>query len=61
MANLVNKKALRAFILERVRAVRHHEFTRVSTNTLDQCEAALKIYVDRQLEILPSKGKTIDF
>ena len=59
--NLCNKKALRAFILERVRAVRHHEFTRVSANTLDQCEAAMKIYIGRQLEILPSKGKTIDF
>jgi hypothetical protein len=58
---LVNKKALRAYILERARAIRYHEFTRVSANTLDQCEIAMKMYINRQLESLPSKGKTIDF
>lgn len=59
--NLVNKKALRTHILERARVLRYHKFTRVSTNTIDQCEIALKMYIDRQLEILPSKGKTIEF
>lgn len=58
---LVNKKALRAYILERVKASRYHPFTRVSANTLDQCEAALKVYIDKQIDILPSKGLTIDF
>lgn len=58
---ITNKKALRAFILERAAKVRYHSFTRVSAGTLDQCEAALKNYIDRQLDTLPSKGKTIDF
>lgn len=58
---LCNKKALRSYILERVRAARYHEFTRVSVNALDECEAMLKVYIDKQLDCLPSKGKTVDF
>ena len=59
--SLCNKKALRTHILECAKASRYHEFTRVSANTLDQCEAALKVYIDKQIEILPSKGRTITF
>lgn len=58
---LCNKKALRAHILERARKLRYHEFTRVSAGALEQCEAALTNYIDRQLDTLPSKGKTIEF
>ena len=61
MSSFINKKALRAYILERVKASRYHPFTRVSAGTFEQCEAALKNYIDRQLDMLPSKGKTIDF
>ena len=58
---LINRKALRAYILERARATRYHEFTRVSPKALEQCEIAIKMFINRQLETLPSKGKTIDF
>jgi len=59
--NLCNKKALRAHILERAKATRYHPFTRVSAETLEQCEAQLTNYIDKQLGMLPSKGKTISF
>lgn len=58
---LINKKALRLHILERARATRYHEFTRVSPKALEQCEIAMKMYIDKQLETLPSKGRTIIF
>ena len=58
---LTNKKALRVHILERARKLRYHPFTRVSTGTLEQCEAQLTNYIDKQLGMLPSKGRTIDF
>lgn len=58
---LINHKALRKFILKRAEKLRYHQFTRVSKQALQLCEAALTLYVDKQIKALPSKGKTIKF
>lgn len=55
---LLNKKQLKAFALG-CAANRAHKFTRVSQEFVDRAEFALREWVRKDIERLPSVGKTI--
>ena len=62
MIGLLNASQVRKHILLRAQRLRPGwDWTRVSQKTLDECEATLMAFIDRQIQILPSSGKTIKF
>lgn len=57
---LLNKAALRNYILHRVKIVRPgHEFTQVKASFYNDLELQLKKSIDTLLQQQPSVGKTI--
>ena len=58
MKSLINKKAVKELALNLAKN-RYHKFTRVSKEFLEQMEFNLRGSIQRHIEGLPSKGKTI--
>ena len=56
---LINRKAVRAFLLEYAQRNRAHKFTRVAECAFDQVEAAVREQCRRIVQAQPSAGKTI--
>lgn len=60
---LINRKEVKARILKSAREydVRQGKFTQVSSNTIDQIDRNLGLYIDEQCKRLPRIGKTVKF
>lgn len=57
---LLNRKAVRNFLLERAAQLRpFNKFERVSQETLNRIDAELRARLTSMVQRLPSKGKTI--
>lgn len=56
---MLNRKAVRRFLLDYARRNRAHEFTRVAPQVYDQIEAAVREQCRRIVQSQPSAGKTI--
>jgi hypothetical protein len=57
--SLLNKQAVRKFLLEYSERSRHHEFTRVSPSVFEDLEVSLRESMRAIVKSQPSKGKTI--
>jgi len=57
--SLLNKKAVRGFILDYAERSRAHKYTRVSPQVLDEIEAAVREKCRAIVRVQPSMGKTI--
>jgi len=57
--SLVNKAALKKFILDYARDQRRHVFTRVSSGSLQTAEAMLRNWAQNEIHRHPSVGKTL--
>ena len=55
---LLNRAACKRFALK-LAANRHHKFNRVSEAALDRWESSLRVLMARDIDSMPSKGKTI--
>lgn len=59
---LTNRRQTRRYILAQAARLRPGwRFERVSEAALDNCEAVLRDYINRQVRRLPSVGKTVRF
>ncbi len=57
--SLLNKKAVRGYILGRIEKTRPHlKFNRVSGQAIEDVEAKLKLMINRAVHSHPSTGKT---
>jgi hypothetical protein len=56
---LINRKAIRAFLLEYAQRSRAHRFVRVSPDVYAQIEATVRETCRRIVHAQPSAGKTI--
>jgi hypothetical protein len=56
---LVNRKAIKAFLLEYAQRNRAHRFSRVGESVLDDIEAAVRQKCRAVVDSQPSVGKTI--
>lgn len=56
---LINKKAVRVFLLEFALRNRAHKFCRVSPSVYDQVEAMVREACRKIVQSQPSSGKTI--
>lgn len=56
---LLNRAAVREFLLEQARLTRAHEFTRVSEETLIEINEVVRSHCAAIVRRLPSAGKTI--
>ncbi len=56
--SLINRKALRRFIIDKAQAMRPGMFTRVSGKALDEYEARIRAWVIDDIQRHPSIGKT---
>jgi len=59
MSSLLNKKAVRQFLLDAAKTHRHQPFTRVSEDVFAKAEGALRQWAVAYVKNLPSKGTTI--
>lgn len=61
---LINRVRVREFTLTALKVRRDpmlaRKMTRVSTKFFFRAEAALRVWIENQLDVLPSKGKTIN-
>lgn len=57
--NLIRTSRCKKFALEFAKANRAHKFTRVGTDFLISCEAALKDHIMSRIKQHPSVGKTL--
>jgi len=57
--SLLNKAAVREFILATAPSLRAHEFKQVSSGTVIDAENALKQWLRNRIKATPSRGKTI--
>jgi len=57
--SLLNRKAVREFLLKLAEEERHQPFTRVSEGALTKIEAHLREHCRAFVRAQPSKGKTI--
>ena len=58
MAKVINRKAVKDYILQTCEAKRHWECTRVSKQALDEIEAFLMMKIQQSVHRHPSIGKT---
>jgi hypothetical protein len=58
MRLLIRKADVRRFALEKAK-LRHHKFTRISKEFIENCDAQLRVFIEVHINSLPSKGKTI--
>jgi len=56
---LLNKSAVRTYLLDVARATRSHRFERVSAETLEWLEGALRERIEALVRAQPSAGVTI--
>lgn len=56
---LINKAQTKRYLIEYAKTHRHHEFTQVSAETLEQAEFALQRWLQQRVLNTPSKGKTL--
>ena len=60
MSSLINRAALKRFLLDRAKIQRpHHNFTRVNEEALEHFENQLRIQADQLICHHPAKGITI--
>lgn len=59
--SLLNKAAVKRYILSYMALARPGQFTRVGEDVFPKVEAELRMYIGRMLHSLPSKGKTIRY
>jgi len=60
MSSLINRAALKRFLLDRSKVLRpHHSFTRVSEEALERFENSLRNQAVELLRRHPAKGTTI--
>jgi len=61
MSSLINKSALKKYILAQLKAKRPHlEMTRVSSDALARYESSLKVKILADIKLHPTKGKTFN-
>ncbi len=58
--NLINRSAVRQYVLESAKAMRSHTFTRVGASTYVAAESQLRNWLDGLIRQHPSRGKTIE-
>jgi len=56
--SLLNKSAVKKYILEKWQEQRSHEITRVSAEAYNDIEAAMRRVIDDMIQSHPSVGKT---
>lgn len=56
---LINQSNVRKLLLETAAQTRAHKFTRVSKDTLNLANAAVRQFVVNHIKSVPSKGKTL--
>jgi len=56
---MINRKAVRLFVLDTAKRNRAHEFTRVSPEVYEMLEARIREWCRRMVHSQPSAGKTI--
>lgn len=56
---LINQTQTKRFLIEYAKANRHHGYTQVSKETLQQAEYALIRWLQKHVMSSPSKGKTL--
>jgi hypothetical protein len=58
-ASLINRSAVREFLLWYARENRSHKFTRVSKDTLDNINSQVRALLVGHVSRFPSKGETL--
>ena len=62
MASLLNKAAVKKYLLERAKTLRPgHPFTRVSAEVLDEIDSYVRNLCDSEIKRQPACGTTIRF
>jgi hypothetical protein len=56
---LIVESKVRAALLDEARKTRAHKFTRVSKETLEAADRALRLWLQNHVARFPSKGKTL--
>lgn len=56
---LISPSKVRRYLLDTAKKTRAHKFTRVSQETLDAAEAAVRSFCARHVAAAPSKGVTL--
>lgn len=59
-SSLLNRSAVREFILDMLKRRRGHPFTRVALCTYDAAEGELRSWILRQIDHAPARGKTFE-
>lgn len=59
MNNLINSARVKQYALEYAAQYKHHEFTQVSKEFLENTEYFLKSWIHARVNAQPSKGKTL--
>ena len=60
MSSLINRAALKRYLLDRAKILRpHHEFNRISEEALEHFENQLRNHADQLIRRHPAKGTTI--
>lgn len=57
--SLINRKHVKALLLDTAKATRAHPFTRVGSDTLNDVNEVVRQFCVNKVKSLPSKGKTI--
>ena len=58
-SSVINKAAAKKFLLQFAEDNKHHKFTRVSEQTLNDFEANAAAWLRRHVASAPSKGQTL--
>ena len=62
MSSLINKAAVKKYLLDRAKVLRpHHPFTRVSAESLESIDLAIRNLCDSQIRQHPAVGQTLKF
>jgi hypothetical protein len=62
MSSLINKAAAKKYLLERAKALRpSHPFTRVSAESLENLDLAIRNLCDSHIRQHPAVGQTLKF
>lgn len=56
---ILNQARVKRLALDIARRQRTHKFTRVSQEFIQRIDASLKVLIVREINALPSKGRTI--
>lgn len=56
---LINQKQVKKFALDFAKSNRNHKFTRVSKEFTLRMDAQLRVFIEREVLVYPSKGRTL--